>query len=426
MRFSVAGAGLLLLLMPVFACSASRPAGFAGLPEAGTEGGTDDGGTPLGTTDAASTPPAVAHLTGKVLAPEGTIPISGALLYLTPSAPGAIPDGVYCDQCVELSADTPYTTSNADGTFTLPAYALGSQLLVVEKGQFRRVRSVNVVAGDNTIDNKLTTLPAKMDKANGDDIPKMAVVLGQWDAIEISLAKLGLGQVDNGGLFGTERVVPGTASFDMLSDASILTDPNTISKYHIVFKPCSGSDGTTCTDTASGQSNVQTTLQDWVAAGGKFYVTDYSYDYIRQPWPGYVDWVDETTDIGSACLSDSYDAPATVDDNGLNAWLGAQGISTFTLLQSWTAIDHVNAVPTVDLNGMATVVTPKVWVEGQTGSFGQKPTTISFTRSCGRVLFSTYHTENGTGATAKLTPQELALLYVLLEVSVCLAPVQTK
>jgi hypothetical protein len=84
----------------------------------------------------------------------------------------------------------------------------------------------------------------------------------------------------------------------MLSDPSILTDPSLISKYHVVFKPCSGSDGTTCTDTASGQSNVQTTLQDWVGAGGKFYVTDYSYDYIRQPWPGYVDWIDETTDIG--------------------------------------------------------------------------------------------------------------------------------
>ena len=55
------------------------------------------------------------------------------------------------------------------------------------------------------------------------------------------------------------------------------------------------------------------------------------------------------------------------------------------------------------------------------GNGPQRPTTVSFENQCGRVLFSTYHTENSTFGTGSstLTAQEKALLYVLLEVGVC-------
>ena len=59
---------------------------------------------------------------------------------------------------------------------------------------------------------------------------------------------------------------------------------------------------------------------------------------------------------------------------------------------------------------------PDCWVTGQTPD-GMRPATVSFERACGRVLFSTYHTEPSTDPSLKA--QELALLYVLLEVSVC-------
>jgi hypothetical protein len=65
-------------------------------------------------------------------------------------------------------------------------------------------------------------------------------------------------------------------------------------------------------------------------------------------------------------------------------------------------------------------ITPKVWITGNTPSVA-KPLTVSFERGCGRVLFSTYHTE--TSGSGGLKPQELALLYVLLEVGVCVEPV---
>ena len=357
--------------------------------------------------------------------PQGVLPISGALVYLTSAAPAPFPDHVFCDCCVTLSKGVPYTFSNPDGSFDLGAYHTGKQLLVVEKGQFRRVREIDVNAATVGVPKDDTTLPHKTDLSVHDEIPKMAVLQGLWDAIEVSLAKFGLGQLEPGLLGLGVQVKPGTASFDIIKDSrqSFLSDYSRLSQYHIVFLPCSGSDGTTCNDFTSGDSTVQQNLQKFVAAGGKLYVTDYSYDYVRQPFPGYLDWAGETSAIGSACQGDSYDANATVPDQGLKDWLAAAGVSSFQVKQSWTIIDKVNAVQTTDLDGKPTTVTPKVWVEGSVPGYGQKPTTVSFPRACGRVLFSTYHTEaGGSSASSPYLPQEAALMYVLLEVGVCIEP----
>lgn len=88
--------------------------------------------------------------------------------------------------------------------------------------------------------------------------------------------------------------------------------------------------------------------------------------------------------------------------------------------ENWTAISAVKPGSGVDPDGKPVTVTPKVWVEANT-QWGKLPATISFEQACGRVLFSTYHTE---GSSPTMLPQERALLYILLEVAVCVAPAQ--
>lgn len=377
-------------------------------------GDPHDGGTtqPLGDASA----PAAATLTGTVYAPEGTIPISGALVYITSYTPDPIPDHVYCDQCVELPSGTPFTTTAADGSFSLDVPSTGSVKLVVQKGAFRRVRSLTIAEGVQSVDKTLTTLPKKMDKANGDDIPKMAVIVGAWDHVEQSLARLGLGTITHSGFLGQADVDRTTASFDFYENTGLQPGPKSpdkilknwdvISQYHVVFIPCQGSNGTTCNDYRSLDKPTQDNLRKFVNAGGKLYVTDYAYDFVRQPFPGYVDWAGQGAQnaVGSACMPGEYDADAQVQDSGLKDWLAAQGINAFKLLANWTTVSRVNTV------GM---VTPKVWVQSAQGL-----NTVSFVYGCGRVLFSTYHTE-GDQDGGGLLPQERALLYVLLEVSVC-------
>ena len=408
------------------ACSAAD-SGSSGTGGGGGSGATGTGGsfnTDASIADGSSEPPpAVAQLTGKVFAPQGSLPISGALVYLGSVEP--IPDSVYCDLCVELPSETPYTFSEPDGSFVLPAYRTGSQQLVVQKGQFRRTRWVDVVEGEQAVAKELTTLPRRTDPALGDNVPKMAVVRGAWDAIQVSLAKLGLADLQPGPFNLGSQVVPGSASFEIIDSGprAFLGNYAELSKYHVVFLPCSGSNGTTCNETASTDPTVQANLQKYVRAGGKLYVTDYSYDFVRQPFPGYVDWVQQTSALGSACLSSEYDAPARAVDSGLDAWLKAVGVQSFQVEANWTIVDKVNPVNTTDVDGNPVTVEPKVWVEGDVPNYGFHPNTLSFVHGCGRVLFSTYHTEaDNSGPTAPLLPQEAALMYVLLEVGVCVAP----
>ena len=388
---------------------------------AGQDGGgiNDGGGGSSGGTDTPP-PPAKGNVTGVVWAPQTTIPISGALVYLTMSQPPPIPDGVFCDACEQLTGSTPHTLSAANGTFNLPTHLTGELYLVVQKGQFRRVRKVTINEGSQMVPAAMTTLPAQMDKANGDDIPKMALIEGQWDSIELSLAKLGLGTI-TGNLL--EPVDKASASFDFIDGGArngFLSNWDQINKYHVVFIPCSGSAGTTCNDSLPGNAQVQDNLRRFVRAGGKLYVTDYSYEFLRQPWPGLVDFKSQNGSLGSGCLSSVYNAPATVNDDGLRAWLAVvlnQPNPTFDVLDNWTQVDSLNSGQVLDLDGNPINATPKAWVSGNVEG-AQHPATVSFQDQCGRVMFSTYHTEPSSGGAA-LIAQEFALLYVLLEVGVC-------
>jgi len=408
------------------ACSAGGgDSGFNNNPSTdGGTGGSNTGGSggsggminpDSGKMDA---PPTVATLEGRVVAPEGTIPISSALVYLSDTPPAPIPDGVFCDECVQLGADDEYALTSPDGTFSLSAYSTGPQYLIVQKGQFRKVRNIDVAAGSQQVDPEFTRLPGRMNKAAGEDIPKMAVIVGQWDAIEVSLAKLGLAELVTGP-YGFQTVNPDTAGFTMVQPMqnpdNYLKDWNLLSQFHIVFIPCSGSDGTTCTDTLPDNPQVQENLQRFVNEGGKLYVTDYSYEYVRRPWPGFVTWDSENPATGSACLTGDYTAPATVDDPEMKEWLAAQGIFDFEVEANWTRITSLHTQPGLDPQGATVDITPTAWVKGN-----GNPCTISFQERCGRVLFSTYHTE-GNGNSGLLA-QEKALLYVLLEVGVCVGP----
>lgn len=403
--------------------NAGGAAGSGGVLGTGGTGGildTDSGGT-----DASNT--AVATLEGRVVAPEGTIPISGALVYLSDTPPLPIPDGVFCDECVKLAAGEEYTLSNPDGTFSLGSFSTGKQYLVVQKGQFRRARQIDVVAGTQQVAADVTRLPGRMNKAENDDIPRMAVIVGAWDAIEVSLAKLGLANIVQKPLGAT--VDPATAGFDMVAGTwpPDLQDPmknpdkflktwDIMSRYHVIFIPCSGSEGTTCTYTTPDNSVVRDNLIRFVKEGGKLYVTDYSYEYVRRPWPAYVSWENESSSTGSACLTGEYTAPASVEDPDMAAWLAAQGIGSFDVEANWTRITGLHKQTGESPTGTPLDITPKAWVMG-----GSDPATISFEDRCGRVLFSTYHTEGNAG-TAEFLPQEKALLYVLLEVGVCVGP----
>ena len=75
-----------------------------------------------------------------------------------------------------------------------------------------------------------------------------------------------------------------------------------------------------------------------------------------------------------------------------------------------------------DENGNSADFTPTVWVSADVPNEGHQPATVSYQYGCGRAMFSTYHTESGAGT--GLLAQERALLYIILEVAVCIGDIQ--
>ena len=346
-------------------------------------------------------------LSGTVLAPNGSLPLSNALVYVTQQSPAPIPEGAYCDECVSLQEGT-FAISAPDGTFSFTTdLPKGKAWVVVQKGQFRRVRPITIdKAGMIALAKDDTTIPGRSDTSKGDDVPKMVILKDDtdFDRIDDSLTKLGL------------------ANVEVRSDRSLLKNKAELMKYHVVFIPCGSSDDPMTTDPVAKQN-----LDEFVQAGGKLYVTDWSYEFVRQPFPGFLDWAEQTSTLGSAASGDEWDAPATAADTGLADWLTATGDATFEVKGNWTKLTSINTRPGLDEKGNDVDVTPKVWVTAQNGSSSAViPTTVSFQNKCGRVLFSTYHTESsvgglggGGGGGTTLLAQEKALLYVLLEVGVC-------
>lgn len=376
--------------------------------------------------------PKVGRLSGKVVAPEGTIPISGALVYIATAPPAAIPDGVYCDKCVHIPDGTPHTTTKSDGTFELDA-STGNYYLVVQKGAFRRVRQLSVIEGPQQVPIDKTKLPNITDKANGDDVPKIAVMLGAWDPIELVLARMGLKATITKDLLGRAQVLgkdaPAFAIYGVHglfetsphpSPVTLITDPKEISKYHIVFLPCSGGindmGATKCSGVYNSDSRVKKNISDFVAQGGRLYVSDWSYEYVRQIFPGYVTWSGENSQIGSACMGGGGEQSVRNQDSGLSAWLTAQGKSLSSVKDAWTALSSVQEKLGIDADGKPVKVKPKVWVEASA------PVTTSLQHGCGRVMYTTYHTQPTSEVNGALEPQALALLYLILEVGVCIDP----
>jgi hypothetical protein len=359
------------------------------------------------------------------------------LVHLTTIPPLDIPQELFCDLCQDLPANIPQGITGPDGTFTITTPVGGEYFLVVQKGGFRKVSTIEIQGGTQEIDAELTTLPADTNVPNNEWAPRIAIVDASYDDIKDTMAKLGLGQVNS-----TGSLVNGTETFDLYGSTgffdddyvgdqeSLLTDYDTLANYHIVFFPCDSSWPNGFLVTTAVQEN----LQNYVKNGGRLYVTDWSYDVLRQAFPDPITWYDDNGSVDSAHTG-SYDADAeppdpdtgepdfvnTGSDPNLWAWLNAQGITSFEVEDNWTVIESANTYTAPNEDFILEEMETKVWVvgSGNLSSFGSgtQPNTVSFQWGCGRAMFSTYHTEPGFGQ--DLVAQERALLYIILEVLVC-------
>ncbi|MFO8070289.1 MAG: hypothetical protein R6V85_00320 [Polyangia bacterium] len=469
-------AGWLLALGGSGGCSASSSRDGEGTSDSDADGDTDadaDGDTDAdadGDTDAdgfwdngcdGAPGAGEVRLIGTVLGPGGLFPVARALVaaYQDPGAIPEIPDGVYCEECVDITG-IPAEQTSPDGLFCLDVEA-GSELhLAVRKGQFLRVREY--VAPDSPgeeieLDQDLLTLPSQRDDQAGDMVPSMALAIGDYDRVEDVLAKAEMGEVSPSYLFVEGSEVGIWDAYDNAGDGSwpdgdyglpiedLLRDLGRMLQYHIIFVPCTY-------NSAEGnylalEPEVQQNLRDYVWAGGKLYVSDYSYYLVEMAWNDFLDFAnpiagscDETALPGGCNHGPAFDTPGTVLDDLMLEWLAVLmdedglEIEDLLLMENFDTIGALGeGVVGLDPDTQEEIVQqPKVWVEGpwayeeedwpdpEFDAESPHPLTVTWPYNCGRVVYTTYHTIGSTGdGHYGLHYQEAILYFLVMELGVC-------
>lgn len=399
------------------------------------------------------------QLTGKVYAPNQgpgqaapgqEIPIYGAIVYISATRPDPMPQQTYCEKCI----DTPSggTLTAHDGSFTL-ATLPGTYWLVIQKGQFRLEQQITVGVGSLALTPAQTTLPSKLDPANGAWIPKIAIVKGSSDRIQDVMGKLGFGTMSGDtwagptGENGNEMVMYEYGATGINKAINLFNNIDEMRKYHIIFFPCQAGMGSEY-DTLLRDQTKLANIRQYVKEGGKIYVTDWSGEVADRTFPHQVELGDSGADsegtydpialtgnlttVGDSDggLYDSMDGQA--DDPDLRQWLGLQsgpletgGVGqynpmAFPVTDNWNFVKKLNTVLLGnDETGQPVYDEPKSWVSGSNGDgTGKHPQAVTYTPTgCGKVLFSTFQT--ASSAHAGLYPQERVLLYLIMEIQQC-------
>jgi hypothetical protein len=460
---------LSLLFFALFLAGACGPSGVG--PDGGgdddddDDDSTHDGGG--GHTDG-QPPGAIGTISGTVWAPGNApgmvpdgeeIPISGAIIYVQNGELPEIPDHAYCDTCQEHPPG--YAVSDAKGNFQLSNVPAGNVQMVIEKAQFRLARQISVSEEIGAVLTPAeTTLPSRHDPDNGEWIPKVAIAVGDSDHVEDIFGKMGILEVDSDGATvessfdDTNRVEiwgnPIAAPFPSHHQGTInqlFSDVERMKDYHIIFVPCNFYSDLTALSTPAVRQNIR----EYVDEGGKLYITDWSAEWEDSAFPEFITFdtsIDTTKSMADSNIINNGDGDfghfalhASASDPDLASWLddqhgpivvplggeeddfpseytdGVIDANDFVIEGSWTLIRDLPTVRIgVDTEGNPVDETAKEWISGDyMGS--RYPHTVTFEPSCGRVLYSTYHTAQQTHR--GLVAQERVLLYLIMEIGVC-------
>lgn len=214
------------------------------------------------------------------------------------------------------------TISDPDGYFTLSCVPIGNQTVHIEAGSF--TTDVPVV-----VKNRETTdIGAQCVKSNA----KIAVMQGQWDAMENILDDLKL-----------------PYTLYVQDDDRVVSDYNELKKYDILIINCGAIENL--------DSQAINNLRNWVAAGNSFMTSDYSYDYFEKVFPNAVDFYGDDNSSGAAQSGGSARGmqgctaplPCNVIDQNLIALLGINQVGISSIC--WTTMDSAGSNTVIHIEG---------------------------------------------------------------------------
>jgi hypothetical protein len=245
-------------------CGADNPCDpycneYVDTPAGGLDAGAaflaTDAGLQLAPTFGGACPTSVS---GTVMDPGQNVGLSGITVYQPEAAPAPIVDPVGgaslppCDTCASLLPPVnSAVTTDANGNFTLPVtlpVPAGPIYVVAQAGRWRRIATITPTpCGDTPLTNDQIRMPATQSEG---DIPKMALVIGDREALECWLLKIGISssEIANYAAGATNRIQlywtsgESTTAGTPPASGTLWGAGGTINDYSAVILPCDSQD----------------------------------------------------------------------------------------------------------------------------------------------------------------------------------------
>jgi hypothetical protein len=408
-------------------------------------------GTTLRTCESGAT-----SISGTVYDPALRHPLYDVVVYVPSTTLDPIPSGPSCDtnSCASAYSGNPIATTltDANGHFTLSGVPDGTNVpLVVQVGKWRRQLTVPNVAAcqDNPLPDKSVSLPKNHTEGN---IPNIAVSTGGADTLECIFRRMGIDPSEYvGGPAGPGRIHVfqgagadgGTATDGGLHEAPTTSPPAPLSyqslwdtdadifAYDMVFLSCEG---------AETWQLRQQVLFDYASAGGRVFGSHYHYAWFDTgPFAqgDVASWLPGGGNMGNinAIIETTLPGGQPFPQGAaLAAWLGNAGALTNGELPIVQA-RHNADVHAMNTDSEAWIVADQAAIPpGATQYFSfNMPFGVDPSAQCGQVVFSDIHVGAASNddpsepvpeecANIDLSPQELALEFVLFNLSACVTP----
>lgn len=404
---------------------------------------------------------------GTVYAPNGTLPLPNAVVYVPniPLAqlPGIADDGASCERCDDIDYGKPLVgaTSNKLGQFEIKHVPANVEFpLVIRVGKWRRVVMIppRTACGTTTLTAEQTRLPKrhKVESVH-DNIPKVAVATGSVDAMECVLRKIGVADTEFTQHTQTGRVhlyrsnggvasgVTGCGSCDDSNPNSTACTNNNnacrnnlasnlysnaakLESYDMVVSDCEAN------DRKSWRTDQdRTRMLNYVNKGGRFFASHYSYAWLEN-----TDELKTTANWGGGTSGSSTLAfVETGFPRGMDFWDWLVEVqATHSLNPKQVEIKQPRGYVTSVKNGSVSWVTTKA---GQTGHVNANtvqqysfdtPVNAPAADKCGRVVYSGFHVDEVSTSDAKqfpsyckageLTAQEKILAFMIFDLGQCI------
>ena len=383
-------------------------------------------------------------ISGTVFAPNGTLALYGAQVYVPNVDPGPFEEQVTCSRCNDQLPGDPVVQGMSDtaGKFTISDVPSGTNVpLFITIGKWRRKVTIPTVTQctDNPLDNTITSLPKN--KTEG-DIPKIAVATGSCDALECLIRKLGVSDseftTDSGAgrihLYTSNGAAKLANNSPLTAATTLWGDVNKMKKYDLMMFSCE------CSPEADQKPQAyMNNLKQYADLGGRVFLSHYHSIWVEGeegvPTHAPAVWPEVAT-----CATDEYDTGTGIIDQVNNpkgssfaTWMtNVQGSATPGTIvinesrQSCSAVDPARA---------------ERWVFMPIGGTDY-PQNFQFTTPneapkddrCGKVVFSDMHVASGSTSSSStgfpggcsatpLSAQEKALAFMFFDVASCVGTI---